>query len=130
MKATGRVNSPRNKSKPPRVSIMPPARNSGGRCGIGNGAGKPNNFWVPCTMYTKAAMILRMLKRYGDQRFIGALSLPSATDNVPQKERAVAEPVLLDKFQLQPHTIREKPFSGADDRGADEHLNFVNSTSP
>src|SRR5437899_4402592 len=72
MKATGRLNSPSNKSKPPKVSIMPPARNSGGRCGIGNGAGKPNNFCVPCTTYTKAAMILRMLKRYGDQRFIGA----------------------------------------------------------
>jgi hypothetical protein len=52
-------------------TIMPPAKNSGGRCGIGNGAGKPNNFCVPLTMYTKAAMILRMLKRYGDQRFIG-----------------------------------------------------------
>ncbi len=50
----------------------------------------------------------------------------SATDNVPQKDHAVAEPVLVDQFQLQPHTIREEPFSGADDRGADEHLNFVN----
>ena len=50
---------------------MPPAKNRGGRCGIGNGAGKPNNFWVPCTTYTKAATILRMLKRYGDQRLIG-----------------------------------------------------------
>src|SRR5215468_8487259 len=71
MKATGRVNSPSNKSKPPKVSIMPPARKSGGRCGIGNGAGKPNNFCVPCTMYAKAAVILRILNRYGDQRFTG-----------------------------------------------------------
>ena len=37
--------------------------------------------------------------------------------------------MLVDQFQLQPHTIREEPFSGADDRGADEHLNFVNKTS-
>src|SRR5215475_12433740 len=116
MKATGRVNSPSNKSKPPKVSIMPPARNSGGRCGIGNGAGKPNNFCVPCTMYTKAAMILRMLKRYGDQRFIAAPSLLSATDSVPQKDHAVLEPLLVDQFQLQPHAIREEPFSTADDQ--------------
>jgi len=47
-------------------------------------------------------------------------------DNVPQKDHAVAEPVLVDQFQLQPHTIREEPFSVADDRGVDEHLNFVN----
>ena len=81
-------------------------------------------------MYTKAAMILRMLKRYGDQRFIAAPSLRSATDNVPQKDHAVAEPVLVDQFRLQPHTIREEPFSGGDDRRADEHLKLVNKTSP
>src|SRR5215475_365751 len=85
MKATGRVNSPSNKSKPPKVSIMPPAKNSGGRCGIGNGAGKPNNFCVPCTTYTKATMILRTLKRYGDQRLIGA-SLRSTTGGVPAND--------------------------------------------
>src|SRR5215470_12949706 len=111
MKATGRVNRPNNKSKPPKVSIMPPIKNRGGRCGTGNGAGKPNNFCVPCTTYTKAAMILRMLKRYGDQRFIAAPSLRSATDSVPQKDHAVGESVLVDQFQLQPHTIREEPFS-------------------
>jgi len=81
-------------------------------------------------MYTKAAMILRMLKRYGDQRFIAAPSPRSATDNVPQKDHAVGEPVLVDQFRLQPHTIREEPFSGADDRRADEHLKLVNKTSP
>jgi len=32
---------------------------------------------------------------------------------------AVAEPVLVDQFQLQPRTIREEPFSGADDRRTD-----------
>jgi hypothetical protein len=42
----------------------------------------------------------------------------------------VAEPVLVNQFQLQPHTIREEPFSGADDRRADEHLKLVNKTSP
>jgi len=45
------------------------------------------------------------------------------------KDHAVAEPMLVDQFQLQPHTIREEPFSGADNRGADEHLNLVNKTS-
>jgi hypothetical protein len=78
----------------------------------------------------KAAMILRMLnKRYGDQRFIAAPSLRSATHNVPQKDHAVAEPVLVDQFQLQRHTVQEEPFSGADDREADEHLNLVNQIS-
>src|SRR5215813_4442362 len=110
MKATGRVNSPSNKSKPPKVSIMPPARNSGGRCGIGNGAGKPNNFCVPCTMYTKAAMILRMLKRYGDQRFIAAPSLRSATDSVPQKDHAVLEPVLYTEDSVSYLVINEQGY--------------------
>jgi hypothetical protein len=59
--------------------------------------------------YTKATMILRMLKRYGDQRFIAAPSLRSATHYVPQKDHAVAEPVLVDQFQLQPHTVQEEP---------------------
>jgi hypothetical protein len=44
----------------------------------------------------------------------------SATDSVPQNDHAVAEPVLVNQFQLQPHTIREEPFSGADDRRADD----------
>jgi hypothetical protein len=70
---------------------MPPAKNSGGRCGIGNVAGKPNNFGVPCTMYIKAAMILRMLRRYGGQRFIGA--------PFTSKDRAVAESVLVNAAQ-------------------------------
>ena len=54
----------------------------------------------------------------------------SATDSVPQNDHAVAEPALINQFQLQPHTIREVPFSGADDRRADEHLKLVNKTSP
>src|SRR2546425_13331983 len=33
----------------------------------------------------------------------------SATDSVPQNDHAVAEPVLVNQFQLQPHTIREEP---------------------
>jgi hypothetical protein len=73
-KAKGRVKSPISKSKPLKVSIMPPATNSGGRCGKGNGAGNPNNFCVPCTPYTEAAIILRMLKKYGDHRFTGVPS--------------------------------------------------------
>src|SRR5215510_2209254 len=40
----------------------------------------------------------------------------SATDSVPQNDHAVAEPVLVNQFQLQPHTIREEPFSGVNDR--------------
>ena len=51
----------------------------------------------------------------------------SATDSVPQNDHAVAEPVLVNQFQLQPHTIREELFSGADDRRADEHLKLVNN---
>jgi len=54
----------------------------------------------------------------------------SATDSVPQKDDAVAEPVLVDQFQLQPHTIREEPFSdAADDRRTAEHLELVHKTS-
>jgi hypothetical protein len=53
----------------------------------------------------------------------------SATDSVPQNDHSVAESMLVKQFQLQPHTIREEPFSGADDRRADEHLKFVNKTS-
>jgi hypothetical protein len=41
-------------------------------------------------------------------------------DSVPHNDRAVAEPVLVNRFQLQPHTIREEPFSGADDRRAEK----------
>jgi hypothetical protein len=51
------------------------------------------------------------------------------SNSVPQHERAVAEPVLVDQFQLQPHTIREEPFSVADDRRPDEHLKLVHKTS-
>ncbi len=54
----------------------------------------------------------------------------SATDSIPQTDHAVAEPVLVKQFQLQPHSIREEPFPGADDRRADEHLKLVNKTSP
>jgi hypothetical protein len=50
----------------------------------------------------------------------------SATDNVPQNDQAVAEPVLVKHLQLQPHAIREESFSATDDRRADEHLNLVN----
>jgi hypothetical protein len=37
---------------------------------------------VPCAPYTKAATILRMLKKYGDQRFLGA-SLGRTTGGLP-----------------------------------------------
>jgi hypothetical protein len=52
-----------------------------------------------------------------------------ATDGVPQNDHAVAEPALVDQLQLQSHTIREKPFSGADDHWADDPLKLV-ETSP
>jgi hypothetical protein len=43
---------------------------------------------------------------------------------VPQNDHAVAEPELVDRLQLQPHAIREEPFSAADDR-ANDHLKLV-----
>jgi hypothetical protein len=48
-------------------------------------------------------------------------SYRSATDGVPQNDHAVAEPALVDQLQLQPHTIREEPFSSADGHWADDH---------
>jgi len=57
-------------------------------------------------------------------------SYRSATDGVPQNGHTVAKPALVDQLQLQPHTIREEPFSGADDHWADDHLKFVGKTSP
>jgi hypothetical protein len=54
-------------------------------------------------------MILRMLKRYGDQRFIAAPSLRSATHYVPQKDHAVAEPVLVDHVCPSPSNLIDGP---------------------
>ena len=53
----------------------------------------------------------------------------SATDSVPQNDHAVAEPVLIEQLQLQPHTIGEESFSGAEYQREDDHLKFVNKTS-
>src|SRR6516162_2051184 len=53
----------------------------------------------------------------------------SATDGVPQNGHAVAEPELADRLELQPHAIREEPFSTADNR-ANDHLKLVDKTSP
>jgi hypothetical protein len=47
---------------------------------------------------------------------------------VSQNEHTVAELPLLDQLQLQPHAIREKPYSSRDDHGADDHLKFVDKT--
>ena len=58
-----------------------------------------------------------------------APSFRSATDNVPRKDHAFAEPVLVNQFQLQSRTIREEPFSGADDRRTDEHAKLDDKTS-
>lgn len=52
--------------------------------------------------------------------------LQSAADGVPQNDHALAEASLLDQLQIQPHAIREKPFSAADDHGADDHLELGN----
>src|SRR5690242_13315413 len=75
-------------------------------------------------------MILGMLKRYGDQRFIGA-----PFTSISHGQRTAERPRRCGTGTVRPipastHTIREEPFSGADDRGEDEHLNFVNQTSP
>jgi hypothetical protein len=53
------------------------------------------------------------------------VSYRSGTDGVPQNDHAMAKPVLVDQLQLQPHTIREEPFSGAHDHWADDHLKLV-----
>ena len=42
----------------------------------------------------------------------------------------MTEPALVDQLQLQPHTIREEPFSAADDHGADDDLELVDKTGP
>ena len=57
-------------------------------------------------------------------------SYRSATDGVPQNDHGVAEPAVVDQLQLQPHTIREEPFSGTDDHWADDHLKLVDKSSP
>jgi len=44
---------------------------------------------------------IRMLRRYGDQRFVAAPSLRSATDSLPQNDHAVAEPVLVNPGLLR-----------------------------
>ena len=54
----------------------------------------------------------------------------SATHSVPQSSHAVAEPSLVNPFQLQPHTMRKEPLPGADDRREDQRLKLVNKTSP
>jgi hypothetical protein len=55
--------------------------------------------------------------------------LPTPADAIPQDEHAVAEPALLEQFQVQPHTVREESLSTADDRGADDYLELVYQTS-
>jgi hypothetical protein len=37
---------------------------------------------------------------------------------------------LVDQFQVQSHTIREEPFSAADDHRADDHLQLIDNTRP
>ena len=54
----------------------------------------------------------------------------AATDGVPQNDHPVAEAALVDQLQLQPHTIREEPFFGPDDRRADDYLKLVDKISP
>ena len=39
---------------------------------------------------------------------VALMASVSATDSVPQNDHAVAEPLLVNQFQLQPHTIREE----------------------
>jgi hypothetical protein len=61
-------------------------------------------------------MILRMLRRYGDQRFIGA-----PFTSISHGQRTAERPRRCGTGARQPipastDTIREEPFSGADDR--------------
>jgi hypothetical protein len=43
----------------------------------------------------------------------------SAADGVPQNNHALEQASLLEQLQIQAHTIREEPFSAADNHGAD-----------
>ena len=45
-----------------------------------------------------------------------------------ESDHTVAEASLLDELEVQPHTIREEPFSAADDHRADNHLELVDQT--
>ena len=54
----------------------------------------------------------------------------SMSEGVPQNNHSVAEPSFIDQVQVQPHTIREEPFSTADDHGADDHLELVDKSGP
>jgi len=65
----------------------------------------------------------------GVKHFFSTLRDLSATDTVPQSDHAVPEALLIEQLQLQPHTIREELFSGADYHREDDHLKFVNKTS-
>jgi len=62
-------------------------------------------------------------------RHVALTASASATDSVPQNDRAVAEPVLVNRFQLPPHAIREERFQRRRAQ-ADDHLKLVNKTSP
>lgn len=44
------------------------------------------------------------------------------SDAVLQDEHAIAEPALLEQFQVQPHAVRKEALSAADDRGTDDRL--------
>jgi hypothetical protein len=46
-----------------------------------------------------------------------------------KSEHAIREALVIEQLQLQPHSIREEPFSAADYHGEDDHLKFVNKAS-
>src|SRR5262245_6905172 len=64
-----------------------------------------------------------------DGRLATSLAWLVATDRIPQNDHAVPEPALIEQLQLQPHTIGEEPFSGAEYHRKDDHVKFVNKTS-
>lgn len=51
-------------------------------------------------------------------------------DGVPQKRPRPAEAALVDQLKLQPHTIREEPFSGTDDLRAEGHFETRRQDQP
>src|ERR1051325_9975575 len=99
MKATGRVNSPPRRNRPPNVSRIPamPASVVIGAVPPPGmmAAGNANTLAVPTCMNRKAATILRMLRRYGAQVDHLATTLASDTVRPPEVEFVVRESGLL-----------------------------------
>jgi len=54
----------------------------------------------------------------------------SAADGISEDDHSFTEASLLDQLEVQPYTIREEPFSAADNHVADDHLELVDKPRP